>query len=93
MHGKGSACGGVPKGCSRFTDPQEGIVSHSSITQPVATYQAARYTNAQTHESTARDSAPARVPFSGGAEGALHFSRGAESVEHTLRRLWAALRR
>lgn len=38
------------------------------------------------------NSAPASVPFSGGAKGALS-SRGAESAERTLKRLWAAIRR
>jgi hypothetical protein len=44
------------------------------------------------NDQTTRNSAPASVPFSGGAKGALS-SRGAESAERTLKRLWAAVRR
>jgi hypothetical protein len=44
------------------------------------------------HDEITRDSAPASVPFSGGAKGALGV-RGAESAERTLRRIWAAIRR
>ena len=33
------------------------------------------------------------TPFSGGPKGALLSSRGAESAERALKRLWAAVRR
>ena len=43
-------------------------------------------------EEAARHRAPARVPFSGGPKAALS-SRGAESAERTLKRVWTAIRR
>jgi hypothetical protein len=44
-------------------------------------------------DDAARNATAARVPFSGGAERALVFTRGAETTGRALSRMWAAVRR
>jgi hypothetical protein len=44
-------------------------------------------------EDASRNAAAARIPFSGGAEKALVFHRGAETAGRALSRVWTAARR
>jgi hypothetical protein len=44
-------------------------------------------------DDAARSATAARVPFSGGAERALVYTRGAEAAGRALSRVWAAVRR
>jgi hypothetical protein len=44
-------------------------------------------------DDAARNATAARVPFSGGAERALVYTRGAETAGRALARVWAAVRR
>jgi hypothetical protein len=44
-------------------------------------------------DEAARNATAARVPFSGGAESALVYARGAETAGRALSRAWAAVRR
>jgi hypothetical protein len=44
-------------------------------------------------EDAPRNAAAARIPYSGGAEKALVFHRGAETAGRALSRAWTAVRR
>jgi hypothetical protein len=44
-------------------------------------------------DEAARNATAAQVPFSGGAERALVYTRGAEVAGRALARVWAAVRR
>jgi hypothetical protein len=51
------------------------------------------YADQQLLDDAARNATTSRVPFSGGAEKALVFHRGAEAAGRALSRTWAAARR
>jgi hypothetical protein len=50
-------------------------------------------TDQEVLDDAARNATAARVPFSGGAERALVYTRGAEIAGRALARVWAAVRR
>jgi hypothetical protein len=50
-------------------------------------------TDQEVLDDAARNATAARVPFSGGAERALVYTRGAEIAGRALSRVWAAVRR
>jgi hypothetical protein len=50
-------------------------------------------TDQEVLDDAARNATAARVPFSGGAERALVYTRGAETAGRALSRVWAAVRR
>jgi hypothetical protein len=50
-------------------------------------------TDQEVLDEAARNATAARVPFSGGAERALVYTRGAEVAGRALGRVWAAVRR